>query len=329
MKKEKVLCPECRKKVSYTIKEVEKVRYVKDKEYSYLTLAAYCNECGNEIFVADIAQKDIQLFDQYYRIVENIITISEINQLMIKYELGKAPLSLALGFGEITITRYLEGQMPSKKYSDIMRNALYNPEYMLELLTKNKDKVNIKNYIRTNDIINHFINLRKPTKKIQSCINYILKEMKEITPLALQKMLYFSQGIHLALYDRELFSDDCEAWVHGPVYPEVYHIYKQYGFNPIEDQFNFFEDKDIDLTENEKEVLDLVIQSFGIYNGKILEEITHKEEPWINARNGIQSIDYSNEIISKESIKKYYKKLYNDYNGFNYEKIIDYINKLI
>lgn len=33
----------------------------------------------------------------------------EIEALMSLYHLGKAPLSYALGFGEVTITRYLQG----------------------------------------------------------------------------------------------------------------------------------------------------------------------------------------------------------------------------
>ncbi|MCI9068193.1 MAG: Asp-tRNA(Asn)/Glu-tRNA(Gln) amidotransferase subunit GatC, partial [Lachnospiraceae bacterium] len=46
-----------------------------------------------------------------------------IEKLMKIYKIGKAPLSLALGFGEVTITRYFSGQIPSKEYSDIMRKA--------------------------------------------------------------------------------------------------------------------------------------------------------------------------------------------------------------
>ena len=50
--------------------------------------------------------------------------IDDIERLMKIYKIGKAPLSLALGFGEVTIPRYLEGQVPSKEYSDIMKTAL-------------------------------------------------------------------------------------------------------------------------------------------------------------------------------------------------------------
>ena len=57
------------------------------------------------------------------------------------YKIGKAPLSLALGFGEVTITRYLSGQIPSKEYSDIIRMALSSQAFMQKRLNENKDKL--------------------------------------------------------------------------------------------------------------------------------------------------------------------------------------------
>ena len=72
---------------------------------------------------------------------ENIVSIDEIEKLMTLYDIGKAPSSLGLGFGEITITRYLKGQVPSKEYSDIIKNALESPKYMLNKLNENKNKI--------------------------------------------------------------------------------------------------------------------------------------------------------------------------------------------
>lgn len=56
-----------------------------------------------------------------------MLVFEDIRNLMVVYRIGKAPLSQALGFGEITIIRYLVGQVPSKEYSDIIRNALDSP----------------------------------------------------------------------------------------------------------------------------------------------------------------------------------------------------------
>lgn len=57
------------------------------------------------------------------------------------YNIRKAPLSIVLGFGEITITRYLSGQMPSKEYSNIIKNALSSLDYMIKLINENARKM--------------------------------------------------------------------------------------------------------------------------------------------------------------------------------------------
>ena len=44
-------------------------------------------------------------------------------------------------------------------------------------------------------------------------------------PLKLQKLLYLAQGYSYAFYDRPLFKDDLEGWVHGPVVRNVYDIF--------------------------------------------------------------------------------------------------------
>ena len=35
-------------------------------------------------------------------------------------------------------------------------------------------------------------------------------------PLKIAKLLYLAQGYSCAFYDRPLFKDDLEGWVHGP-----------------------------------------------------------------------------------------------------------------
>ena len=51
--------------------------------------------------------------------------------------------------------------------------------------------------------------------------------------LKLQKLVYYAQGLHLALYDEPLFTEPIESWYHGPVVPELYESYKQYGAGAI------------------------------------------------------------------------------------------------
>ncbi len=327
----KDFCIECRKYVNYELKEVKAQKAIKGKTYEYTTVRAYCEECGEEISVPGLIDKDQELFDAHYRLVEDIITKSEINKILEKYNIGKAPLSLALGFGEITVTRYLDGQVPSKKYSDIMKRSLYDTKFMKTMLVESKDKIGELAYNKAMMAISDKENNSESASKIEIVTQYILNKNEEVTPLSLQKQLYFVQGFYLALYKEVLFKVNCEAWLHGPVYPEVYHKYKRYGYNPIEDDEHYIYDKNVEkkLNNDEKAVVDMVTKTFGMYSGKILENITHKEEPWKKARRGIQTIDYSNEVISIPSIGDYFTKVSENYNLQKESDVLRYIKDML
>lgn len=165
------------------------------------------------------------------------------------------------------------------------------------------------------------------SEKMQSVIYCLLKKTEDVTPLALQKMLYFIQGIHMTLFDREMFSEDCQAWAHGPVFKEVYEVFRDFQYNPIEDARFFMSENGIqELSDNEKSVINLVIESFGIYNGKTLERVTHKEAPWKEARADCLPDQRSNRVIPKESIKKYFQAAAGHYDLTSVGGIREYID---
>ncbi|MTJ51994.1 DUF4065 domain-containing protein [Anabaena sp. UHCC 0253] len=115
--------------------------------------------------------------------------------------------------------------------------------------------------------------------------------------LKLQKLLYYAQGFHLALYDQPLFSESIEAWTHGPVVPEAYHIYKDYGANaiPIPEDIDFSK-----YDQQTRELLDEVYAVYGQFSAWKLLSLIHEEEPWKDARQ-------DNLIISHQALKKHFK----------------------
>ena len=54
-----------------------------------------------------------------------------------------------------------------------------------------------------------------------------------VTPLSLQKILYFCHGSFLLSRRRPLVSGYFEAWKNGPVHPVVYNAFKKFGAQPI------------------------------------------------------------------------------------------------
>lgn len=54
-----------------------------------------------------------------------------------------------------------------------------------------------------------------------------------ISNLSLNKLVYYAQVESLRTNGQPLFTDRIEAWKLGPVEPDVYHCFKQYGSNRI------------------------------------------------------------------------------------------------
>lgn len=300
-------CIECRKETGYLLRKKNIVKTIRDKEYTFGITAAICAECGGEMGIPGLIDKNVREIDEQYRAAEGLVTVDDIEKLMKIYKIGKAPLSLALGFGEVTIPRYLEGQVPSKEYSDIVKAALASPAYMKRRLTENRNKLTDAAYRKAVAAADSIMSLFSVSGKMLRVIARIFEKLEEVTPLMLQKLLYFTQGIFSALYGRPIFAEDCRAWVHGPVYPEVYELFRDFKYNPIDDaRFALLEGTEDVLTDDEKKVIDLVVNTFGMYGGKVLERITHNEEPWKAARKGYGDSIPSSELLQKERIMRYY-----------------------
>lgn len=323
----RIFCPECRKDVEYQIEDSVEKKEVRSLEFEYTAERAYCKDCGSEIFIPELHDKNLQKIDNAYREKAGIIKVSEIKEIVTQYNTGKRPLSLLLGWGETTLTRYLDSDIPSKGYSETLKKVKNDYNYMRQLAEENREKVTDKAF---NDLMEAIKELKnnelKTEKKIDSVIKYLLKNLGEITPLALQKLLYYSQGFYKTFYDEFLFAEDCEAWVHGPVYKDIYFKYRDFGYNPIEDEKIEFED--IELTETEEELLDSVIDNFGCYSAKTLEKMTHSERPWRLTRKNLKPEEKSNEIIRKNLITDYFKDVNNKYQMLNVEDIKDYSEEL-
>jgi len=323
-------CTTCRKNTEYNLQKQNIKKVIRNKEYAFNITSAVCNQCKKEMNIPGLIDLNIKEIDEQYRKYEDIVTIDDIEKLMNIYDIGKSPLSLALGFGEITITRYLAGQIPSKEYSDIIKDVLSNPSNMKKKLNENKDKVAPVTYDKSIKIAIKLEELFSVSEKMLSVLSYVFESIEEITPLALQKLLYFIQGLSYALNDRPMFLDECCAWVHGPVYPKVYNLFKNFKYNPIDDdRFVIFKKRGINLNENERKVIDLVVNTFGEYSGKVLEKITHTEKPWVIARKGYFDDVPSYELITNSDIKSYFKEMNKIYDFSSKEGIKEYIKEKI
>ncbi|WCT67141.1 type II toxin-antitoxin system antitoxin SocA domain-containing protein [Bacillus cereus] len=309
-----VLCEFCRDMVKYSTKDVSKVTVIRGKQYHYVGKEANCEECKSEIFVPNIHDYNLEQLDHAYRQQEQLVTISEIREVLEKYKIGKRPLSLLLGWGEVTLTRYVNGDIPTKQYSDILKRLGRDQSFMLDILERNKDLITQKAYrvskeaiakLQENDDITS-----TQTTKIEEVANYLLYKNDDITPLALQKLLYYAQGFCKVFTGTYLFEDDCEVGSHGPVYRVIFNKYKVYQYDNLEVNY----DSTNQLTQIEKEILDCVINTLGCYSGKSLEKMILFDLPWEVTHVELEDNDPGKPIMEKEEIDNCFNTMKQAYN---------------
>lgn len=205
-----------------------------------------------------------------------------------------------------------------------------SPAYMKRKLMENRNKLTDAAYRKAMAAADSIESLFSVSEKMLRVIAYVFEKLEEITPLMLQKLLYFIQGVYSALYEKPLFEKDCRAWVHGPVYPEVYELFRDFKYNPIDDaRFALLEGTADALTGEEKGMIDLVVNTFGMYGGKVLERITHNEEPWKEARKGYGDSIPSNELLPKDRIMSYYVAINQKYGIGTEDGLKTYIHDML
>ncbi|MGL5356732.1 MAG: Panacea domain-containing protein [Fusobacteriaceae bacterium] len=143
-------------------------------------------------------------------------------------------------------------------------------------------------------------------------VNYSNKNSYGVSNLKLQKLLYFVQAKFLLETGEPCFDEKIEAWAYGPVIPEAYHEFKEYGgmniptIHKYKTFKSFFEEPEIVefkeniITSANREKIISVLKFFENYTAGNLVDITHNQDPWKNAYKS------NCKIIENDYIKRYF-----------------------
>lgn len=143
-----------------------------------------------------------------------------------------------------------------------------------------------------NDVANHLINFARGHGDY-------------LTPLKLQKLMFYADAWHMVLKDgQELIPDGFEAWVHGPVVRSIYQRFNHYRWNPITEELPA-----PDLGDETVDFLNELYKVFGGFSGYELEQLTHQEEPWKTARGMLPADASCNEAINKDLTRRFYTQM--------------------
>lgn len=145
------------------------------------------------------------------------------------------------------------------------------------------------------------------TTSVFDVAQYILEKEGEMTAMKLQKLVYYSQAWSLVWDGETLFDSKIEAWSNGPIVPALYQAHRK-KFKVSTSTFSN-RGESSNLSDTQKETVDAVLSTYALKSPRWLSELTHHEQPWINARKGLNRGDRGNQEISLESMAEYYDSL--------------------
>jgi uncharacterized phage-associated protein len=129
----------------------------------------------------------------------------------------------------------------------------------------------------------------------------ILERQGSMSTWKLQKLVYYCQAWHLVWDETPLFGDAIQAWSNGPVVRSLYDLHKG-KFSVAAGSFG----DPTKLAQNESETVGAVLKVYGGMSGADIAALTHREQPWLRAREGLADGERGNSEITLESMSEYY-----------------------
>lgn len=152
----------------------------------------------------------------------------------------------------------------------------------------------------------------KPSYVANAFLEQARQDDLAISPLKLQKLMYYLHGWFLATQNEPVVEERFEAWPYGPVLSSIYHDFKRYGYRNIDEYIQDIDPKSGELkaqmvSKKDKRFRDVFDRVWDRYSAKSaieLSEMTHADgTPWSVAREEGKS------YISNDEIRRYFRQL--------------------
>lgn len=306
----RLYCHHCDQEVEYELQSGGFPIEVRGKSIMVEGTRAFCKSCGSELFHPKFDMENQEKAFAQYRTLEGILSPEEIRTIRLQYHLNQREFSRLLGFGEITISRYERGSLPTPAQNHIIKESA-KPAKMRELLELNGQKVPEEVFVRLQRDLNTTVVLEEQIiREIRDIFHDnpdIYRGNVSFSLLKLTQMiLYFAQNLNQNLYVTKLnkllfYADFYHFLRKGRSISGTRYLCDHYG--PVPEKFNTLYDnvKEIELMENEygqfvlpastldqglftpeeRETMALVLEKFEKTTSSEISELSHREKAWV------------------------------------------------
>lgn len=319
---EKMLCTCCMEEHEVKTVRVMEHRNFKNVDVNYEATYFYC-DLAEEFYIDEMQmQANNMVMKEAYRRMQGLLTAKAIKAIRSKYSISQKDFAILLGWGEKTITRYETYQIQDKAHDSILKKIEVDPEWFLSLLERTKEYLTeeaYKKYLNVAASIyenNQDLYLRKAIEskyvqfqhtsllngnttlsldKVVDVIRYMAasENVTNLYKVKLMKLMWYSDAL---AYKRRGHA------ITGLVYQALPMGAVPIGHGSIIDLKNVpCEEVDMGettayhfslkgevkvpfLSEEEKDILDYVIEKFGKMSKNEIVDFMHKEKAYIETR---------------------------------------------
>ena len=191
------MCFECGAKDNFEYKDTVRVYEGDGYYFEMLVKIPFCKHCNAPIYDEETEREIAFKANETIRAQRNIIPREEILDILESYKISQKFLSKLLGWGEITLTRYVNGNYTPNLANSNRLKSLKNP-YIFQMLLQNYREKQLeqseeKSFIKAqNQVYQRIEELIKKQGKIFNVVNRFLAQTSEEVPFthwALQKLL--------------------------------------------------------------------------------------------------------------------------------------------
>ena len=146
----------------------------------------------------------------------------------------------------------------------------------------------------------------QPTNAALNVSAYIFKRLRKLGPvesIKLQKLLYYCNAWSLAGRGYPLFQDEIQAWKHGPVIASIYPLHR--GEIDLD---RWPHGSPHDLSNDDQQLIDDIIDTYGGLSGWRLRNLTHQEAPWVDAWSKARQGEVLRVPIDHDVIRDFYRE---------------------
>jgi putative zinc finger/helix-turn-helix YgiT family protein len=138
--KMKGICPICEDIRDIKVISKTEISKVKGREVESVVEYSICLQCNEEFATSE--QMNTTLTNAYnqYRIIEGIISPSDIINIREKYGVSQKAFAKILDLGELTINSFEQGSLPSKSVSNLIK-FMDKKDNFIDLFQRNKHKL--------------------------------------------------------------------------------------------------------------------------------------------------------------------------------------------